>query len=274
MSFSIDPFTTLPHGVRSTAKHEIAAALLEIDQLPADEAIHQLRKHCKKMRSLLRLVRAEIGDLYRCENAHYRTLADTLAGSRDAVSMRDALLELAPDDNFPQVLAFLETRAASQRNEEAMEEARALLQQGEARIDDWPLQGLEWPHAHEGYKRGYKRARRAMKTAFAQESAESFHEYRKRVKDHWYHSRLLAPVWKKAGKRTKALKELAQGLGDWHDLQLLRHLLALQGEHFGGELIPLLDSADQRLHSLRSDIQTLGNKLFADKKLRLGKRRA
>ena len=274
MTYQLNGDLPLAQALRATAREELACAFCDLDELAPDEAVHELRKHCKKMRSLLRLVRAEIGDRYRCENAHYRTLADTLAGSRDAVSMRDALLDLAPDDNFPQVLAFLENRAASQRDEEAMEEARTLLQQGEARIDDWPLRGLEWPHAREGYKRGYKRARRAMKTAFAQESAASFHEYRKRVKDHWYHSRLLAPVWKKAGKRTKALKKLAQGLGDWHDLQLLRHLLALRGEHFGGELVPLLDSADQRLQSLRGTIQTLGNKLFADKKLRLGKRRA
>ncbi|MFC6977466.1 CHAD domain-containing protein [Microbulbifer taiwanensis] len=245
----------------------MAAALADLEKLPEEEAVHQLRKHCKKQRALLRLVRSEIGDLYRYENAHYRTLANALAGSRDAVSMRDALLALAPAGSYPQVQEFLEMRAHSQRDPGALEDTSALLQQGGERIGDWPLDRLQWKQARRGYRKYYRRAHRAMKVALAGEDPASFHEFRKRVKDHWYHSRLLEEKYKDAVvSRCQPLKELAQALGDWRDLRLLCRLL---GEHSGelsGELIPLLDAAQERLDALRREIERLGRKLFADRK--------
>ena len=40
----------------------------------------------------------------------------------------------------------------------------------------------------------------AMDAAAKDPTADNFHEWRKRVKDHWYHSRLLWPVWQKPMK--------------------------------------------------------------------------
>lgn len=266
MAYRLDGDTPLGRALRTAARQQLADAAEDLAALPEEEAVHATRKHCKKLRALLRLVRGELGDLYRYENAHYRTLANTLSASRDAVSLRDALEKLPPDDRFPQIHSFLESRI--QRTEApALQAAADLLHQGAARIDHWPLDHLRWRNARKGYRRSYKRARRAMKKAFKEETPERFHDYRKRVKDQWYHTRLLEGKYAEAlSGRRKPLKKLASALGDWRDLQLLRRRLVLEGEPFSGELIPLLDDIEARLGKLHRKIEKLSRKLFVDKK--------
>ncbi|WP_323846276.1 CHAD domain-containing protein [Microbulbifer magnicolonia] len=267
MAYRLKRKKSVADGLRDTAHREVSGALADLEELPEEEAVHELRKHCKKMRALLRLVRADIDDLYRYENAHYPTLANSLAGSRDAVSMRDAFLKLANQNRYPQILEFLKERAQGHRDPSALEDTRTLLQRGGERIDDWPVDHLKWKHARKGYKNYYRRAFKAMNTAFAEEDAASYHEFRKRVKDHWYHSRLLEKKYKDWAKpRRKPLKELAQALGDWRDLRLLCSLLSEHGDLFSGELIPLLDTANERLDELHLKIERLSRKLFKTRK--------
>lgn len=239
--------------------------MAELEDLPDEEAVHQVRKRCKKMRALLRLIRYEAEGLYRYENAQFRNLANTLSGSRDAVSLRDSLLKLAPGD-YPQIEAFLSHRAAHQRDEQAMADAAQQLDQAAQRLEGWPLQPLRWKHTRKGYEKGYRRARKAMNKALAEESPESFHEFRKRVKDHWYHSRLMAKRYeKRIGPRQKPLNKLAKALGDWRDLHLLCTFLAPMSDRFPGELIPLLDSATKRSEELHRQIEQQADALFRPK---------
>ncbi|WP_346838126.1 CHAD domain-containing protein [Microbulbifer sp. SAOS-129_SWC] len=271
MAYRLDSDNALRRALRKAAQHQLARAATDLRTLAEEEAVHALRKHCKKMRALLRLVRSDAEALYRAENAHYRALAETLAASRDAVSLRDALDKLAPVDQYPHIRAFLEARIAP-TGAEALQRAAALLEQGASRVDHWPLQPLRWRSARRGYQRGYRRAREAMHDTLAEATPEQFHEYRKRVKDQWYHTRLLEGKYRAPlhGRR-KPLKTLAQALGDWRDLQLLRRLLALEGNAFHSELIPLLDASDTRLDALQRQIETLGQQLFATAKFRFGR---
>ncbi|WP_237057517.1 CHAD domain-containing protein [Microbulbifer sediminum] len=266
MDYTLDQKKPLPDALRTVAHAEVTAAQAALEELPAEEAVHEVRKHCKKLRALLRLVRGDTDNLYRYENAHYRTLANTLSGSRDAVSMRDIFLKIAPANEFDEVREFLDQRADQHADPEAMEEAAAMLALGGERIDEWPLDELGWKHARRGYRDYYKRARKAMDRAFERESAETFHDFRKRVKDHWYHTRLLRKKYKSLAQRRKPLCDLSRALGDWRDLHLLCSLLAPRSGEFAGELIPLLDLANARMKDLRAEIDRLAGKLFSDKK--------
>ena len=52
---------------------------------------------------------------------------------------------------------------------------------------------------------------------------ENYHEWRKRVKDHWYHVRLLEGFGTLGcGSYEKSLKELETLLGEDHNLVVLR----------------------------------------------------
>ena len=267
MPYRLNPDRALPTALTRVARGEIHRAIGELESLPEDEAVHQVRKRCKKMRALLRLVRYTADGLYRYENAQYRTLANTLAGSRDAVSLRDALRKLAPGE-FPNIEAFLSQRANHKSDEQALEDAAEQLAQAAQRIDAWQLQSLSWKDARKGYQKGYQRARKSMQEAFAQETAPAFHDFRKRVKDHWYHTRLLAKRHKKkVGARRKALRLLATALGDWRDLYLLCHFLAPMSDQFPGELIALLDRANTRSNQLHRQIEKLARDLLGPKRI-------
>jgi CHAD domain-containing protein len=270
MSYQLDPNIPLRESLRATARAELERALADLHQLPADEAVHQLRKCCKKLRALFRLLRGDAAFARRFENAHYRIISRTLSASRDPVSLRDALISLGGSfpHTFPHTQALLENAVRAIDQRDALAQAEPQLLAGLARLDQWPLEHCNRKLLRKNYRRGYRRARRAMTRAFASGSAADFHEFRKRVKDHWYHTRLLHD-WDQSGigARQQPLKELAQALGDWHDVALLRERMGLQGEDLAGELIPLLDAADARLNALRVDIEQLGRQLFAKKKI-------
>src|SRR5919106_3312410 len=60
-----------------------------------DAAVHEARKDLKKLRSVLRLVRHEVGDdLYRRENARFRDAGRALSGARDAQVKLETLAAL------------------------------------------------------------------------------------------------------------------------------------------------------------------------------------
>jgi hypothetical protein len=45
------------------------------------------------------------------------------------------------------------------------------------------------------FKRSYRRGRKAFDSGREQPDEQRFHEWRKRVKDYWYHTRLLHRIW-------------------------------------------------------------------------------
>ena len=81
----------IDEAVRQIAAEQIDKAIAEIDDadLTAHETVHQVRKRCKKLRALARLVRPGFPS-YKKENAFFRDLARGLSGARDAQVMCDA----------------------------------------------------------------------------------------------------------------------------------------------------------------------------------------
>ncbi len=71
-------------GLRRIADEQIGRALGEIDDDDLDfaEKVHQVRKRCKKLRGLIRLVRPAFDD-YSAENGAFRDAAQMLSGVRD-----------------------------------------------------------------------------------------------------------------------------------------------------------------------------------------------
>ena len=94
------------------------------------------------------------------------------------------------------------------------------------------------------------------------------HEWRKRVKDLWYHLRLLHDVWPAAlagpEQEAHALSDL---LGDHHDLTvLIEELRDGEEERLVGEL------AERRQGELLAEAIPLGRRLYAEKPGRFGGR--
>jgi CHAD domain-containing protein len=232
----------------------------------------------KKLRALLRLVRGEIGDdVYAHENACFRDTARQLAGARDADVMILTLADLerrygdlpgAARRLRPALVAH-RFRVAAGSNRLAVEQAIGALAEARARVDEWPLETDGFEAFGEGLGRSYRRGRKAYRRARELPSPENMHEWRKRVKDLWYHVSLLEEAWKPVmSALADEAHELSERLGDEHDVSVLiewahRHASALNGAD------PMLRGFDvigaSRRRELQVDAFDYASRLYTDK---------
>jgi CHAD domain-containing protein len=269
-----------------TAQVDDAIAQLrgEADGEPAD-AVHEARKDIKKIRSALRLVRQEIGDdAWRRENDHYREVARSLSGFRDAEIMVETLDGLADRFGEPAERRFdtlreqlvSENQAAHDDGsiERAMAEAAAGLAAGRGRIDRLRLEGDDWELIAPGLHRTYRRGRKRLRTVEEEASVTNLHELRKRVKDLWYQVRLIRGDSEMLGDLADHAHDLSDHLGDDHDLALLRELVQRRRAAFADPAHErhLLEEIDHRRGELQFAAISLGERVYADKPKRFRKR--
>jgi CHAD domain-containing protein len=268
-------------GMRRIALARAELALERLDEAErADDpapCIHGVRKDLKKLRAAARLLRRELGDdLYRVENERYRDAGQRLAPPRDAevkLETLDSLRERFPERVTP--VASGEWREALVlERDQAVVEARAggsiaavrlALELGRDRIAGWPLGTDSWRLVGPGLSRSYRRGRKGMRRAARERSDESLHEWRKRAKDLWYHLRILREcVPSQLAGATDRADELADRLGEYHDLAVLREDL------FGRELPtamrpPLVEAIAERQEELAAAAFDLGEALYGEK---------
>jgi len=289
MSYQLRNDETVQENVRRIALEQIDKALAEIDDIELDrhETIHQVRKRCKKLRALVRMVRPALGKTYRKENHAFRDIARDLAGMRDEQSMVEALeglqktLDGVERHRFDHVLGKLRARrdamaTSSQHEPEALlAEARKALRTARNRVDQWKLKNEGFKAISGGFQITYKRGRKAFNRAFQSDQASDFHEWRKRVKYHVHHLNLLCPLWPRVNKAwSRETKTLADILGDDHDLSLLDTLLESEGEKLAGDatrkdLQLVIENEQRRLRGMAWEI---GQRPHAEKPNALIKR--
>ncbi len=249
-----------------------AAAAADAD---AAEAIHGARKDMKKLRTVLRLLRAELGrKRYRRANARFRDAGRALSASRDAevkLATLDSLAEKAtlPTPAIDAWRRILErdrgAAASAPAAGRAVAEAIELIEGGLEEIQGWELAGDRWKPVGSGLKRTYRRGRRAMRAAERDGTEADFHEWRKRAKDLWYELRLFAGAWPRpleaAAEEAHALSEQ---LGDHHDLAVLRE--DLRERNLGeSETAALEEAIDRRQAELAAAALPLGRRLYAER---------
>lgn len=288
MPYELQAAEPIEAALHRIAGEQLDRALAELDDPDLDRhtAVHQVRKRCKKIRGLLRLVRPALGGTYRFENAWYRDAARDLGWIRDAQSSLESLHTLLDDGDrrsgalpVEPVEAWLLRRrdqvAAQQgRAREALDQFRERLRQGRARVDSWSL-SRDGFDALRGVTDTYRRGRRAMAATGKDSATECFHEWRKRAKYHWYQLRLLHhlhPAMIKAQRRQAG--RLGALLGDEHDLAVLRELLLASDDHGLDEatLQPLLVRLEQRRSRVRRKARALGALLYCEKPGQLERR--
>jgi len=270
---------TVPEGLRRIVveQSEKAAGELSGENPDIDEGVHNARKSFKKIRSLLRLVRSDLGKRrYKQENQWFRDAKNRLSSVRDAEAMIETFDSLAV--RYPSVaecpsLSSLRD-ALEKRRDEVAEQAVDLEQVAGSLAEE--LHGVEgrtrsWDLSHNGFaairpglERYYGEGRKAMDKAYSKPSDERFHEWRKRVKDHWYHCRLLRNIWPEGmSARIDELKRLSDLLGDDHDLAVLGGILAKEGGDLSGDTETMRCLAERRQGELRAEAGVLGERLYA-----------
>jgi len=276
-------------GLKRMALDQIDKAIGEIDdqRIDADETIHQVRKRCKKIRALVRLYRDALGKDYRSANAHFRDTARLISRNREAV-VRIETYDLLCAHFADQIdrRAFAPIRAALTRQHQAQARegegghdrlavVRGRLEEGRERVESWALDAAGFDAMRDGLSRTYKRGCHALAEARARPTAEHFHEWRKRVKYHRYHLRLLRPLWPKIVNAYRGqFHRLSDLLGDGHDLMELAAFLG-NGDTFGRDeaVVGALGGlARQRAAELHGDAILLGRLLYHERAGRAGDR--
>jgi CHAD domain-containing protein len=281
MSFALKADESAAKGVKRLVRKQIEKAVEGLTGKSGgeqEEAVHDARKRFKKVRALLRLVRPELGEkVYRRENARFRDAARPLSEVRDArvmVEALDALAERCDDgESFGPVRKALQTRQRATRqrllkDEQAPAQIAEAVEGARERVKDWDIGHKGWAALAGGLKRVYKAGRDAFDAALAEPSVENLHEWRKQVKYLWHQLQVLGPTWpglmEELGNQAH---QLADHLGDDHDLAVLRDLLGQEGAQWAapGTLMKLLDLIDVRRGELQHAAAQLGQRLYADR---------
>lgn len=263
---------------RPKLKPALRAVLAARAQMACDEvaahgagaSLFALRKRTKECRGLLRLLRGGWDDAT-LWNARLRDAAATLAPARDAeimlatfdtltarrrapsefVSLRDMLLDeldIADAATNPDAIAQFAATMADFAH--AVQVARI---RGKAAALVWRNVGRTWAQG----KAALARAEQAG------EDANAFHDWRKRVKQHWYQARFFKPANRTALRaHIRQVDQLGKTLGHHNDLDVLHRVL--QANCAGDPALARLerDLLSQRL-SLAEKALTMGRPLYA-----------
>jgi CHAD domain-containing protein len=267
---------TVQDGVRKIATELIDNAIEATKQRQNPEpTVHDLRKTCKRLRGLIRVVRPVFAD-YRVENAAFRDAGRKLSHLRDTavlIQTYDSLLEAYDDQVDRARFAPIRRRLTLQQKRSAghadiarrLEEFRQAMVDARGRVRRWRLSDDGFDALEPGIAKSYKRARRAMAAASKELSAETVHEWRKQVKDHWYHTRLLEPIWRKQMKTSGVVgRDLGELLGQHHDLDVFQQRLAEGDMTDAADLEVLTGLAKRRQQALADEAFRMGARLLAE----------
>ncbi len=292
MAFALHRDSSIEASLIRIAREQIASAIAEAGdgQVDRHQTVHQLRKRCKKLRALIRLVGPALGDVYRRENACFRDAARMLAGARDAQAQVECLdrLTASVDQGESGALAGgIRSRLLERRDQIAGADAGldatlegfvTVMRDAHDRTGNWRLSGDQagsFAPVEAGLRRNYRRGRRAMAAAYDGTDGERFHEWRKATKYHAHHLQILRPLWRPVLQAEQAEADaLASLLGDEHDLAVLSGTLqaAPAGYADAGDVAAALKLMSRRRRTLQRRARLLGARLYAEPPRALGER--
>lgn len=249
MSYRFERNETISEGMRRIASEQLQSALDGLEAPARDEVagvVHDVRKHCKKLRGLVRLVRPAMGDQYRPVNVLIRDAARYLSSIRDAhallATFDDLLAAATAPASTPALQAVRDGLVARDEaatdavtdDDERVQRARALLRQAHEGVAYWPLSD-DVADVIGGLSKTYARGRKRLADCIADPSDGNLHEWRKRAKYSWYHVRLLQDAAPSVlGPLADRFHDLSDAIGSDHDLAVLTGIFRSAPDEFGG----------------------------------------
>lgn len=277
MAFAFTHQRGVAQQVRSIAADEAGRAVEEAQAgLNFDQTIHRLRRRCKKLRGLLRLVEPDF-EAFKVENAAIRAAAERLGGMRDAVVLVETFAALAADAEgiSPELADAVHKRLADRVGQVGAAQTREDLLGGFAdSLDAFAVRATAWsfmqggpPLILDGLRLTYKRMRKGLERAMEQPGdAEVLHEWRKHVKYHLFHAKLFGRAAPEVLQpRLKMLDDLADTLGDHHNLAVLSHTLENEGDLADAGLEAVDAAIGSKQARLADEAFHLGRQLCVEK---------
>jgi CHAD domain-containing protein len=279
MSYRFQSDEALADGLERIFRDEIKSALKETRR-PAKkrgEAVHEFRKHLKKLRAALRLAADEVGkDRHKQADRGVRDIAKVVSDLRDAhvrlqtiVQLRGRFGAQAFRKIFRRLeeLLTLEVESFSAATAGWEKQVVPKLRTFEKQVARWQLQDVSWEQICSAVTTSYRRGQKRLAEALKNPTADNFHRWRKEVKDLWYQLRLLAPlslvVLDEIAGDAKTLGGL---LGTQHDFSFL--LSRLDKDRGDQALEPARARLEklirERSKKLQRDAAELGRRFYAE----------
>ena len=257
-------------ALRRIAAEQLDGALAALEGADADleRSVNGVRTATKRIRALLRLLRAVFPG-YSEANAALRTLAARLADVREAQVLLATFDSVAGESGGKTLAAFRkeleadEAAAALRVRGAVLEDARARLLAFRAAAEGWRIERDGFGALRKGLRRTCRKAVKLMGEAggAAGDDIEAFHEWRKHIKDHGFQVRLLHDIDPGLTARGAMLGRLGNLLGEQHDLCALEARLHDRKEK---ALRRLEKAAIERRHVLEKEALKLGAVLFEE----------
>jgi CHAD domain-containing protein len=276
MSYELRVDETLGDGLRRIVCRQIEEAICssKAKQNGKGSPVHETRKHLKKARAALRLVRGEIDrDVWKREDRCLAKVGRLISKVRDAEVRLQTVRQLREVargkkrslEETEEVLTFeLESflAAFSEWPQEAEERLCRTLE----RIRQWPLDELSCKRLRQNVQRTYKRGRQVLARAIKNTTTENLHAFRKREKELWYQLRLLRPLAPAVFKELNdELKAIGEYLGQLHDLAFVAQRLSSIGpaRKQGHRILNALIAS--RTNELKYTAVALGERFYAER---------
>jgi hypothetical protein len=253
----------------------VESAVENLGQFPlTNQAVHEARKHIKKSRAVLGLVRKDVRGIESNTDSRLRASGRSLSGLRDASAMVVTARGLCVNQGrklsteacqlVSADLADHQTRMRS-RDQRLARAALRGLQSISPLARRLRLKRSGQAALKRGLMRAYRRAQREMQAACSPTGESRFHEWRKRVKALSYHLRLLSPLAPEFRRQAAQVRRLEQQLGREHNLQVLRAYVARRRSQGHQRTVARLTAlAEERQKQLRRSTLRAGAKLFAE----------
>jgi len=275
MGYRLQKSASLDENLRRIAVERIDASLAGLAAGADDAAaLHELRKNIKHLRALLRLYGAA-ADPRRRHDRHLRDAGRAIGTLRESDALLALFDELAATPSLTgpaaaDVRAGLVAAMTPVRTDRAAALAahETMLLALRKDVAGWHPGARGFADLDSGLRAAWRAARRLMKPALRRPAGKALHEWRKRVKDHGYHARLLQPIWPAMmDPHIETVSRLGDLLGEARDCALLgERLKSIRGGK------PFARRARKRHAATLAEAAGLARRLLAEKPSNLAPR--
>jgi len=278
MAFHLTERDRVGNGLARIVKKELRKAVEELERSRlGSEAVHEVRKHVKKLRAIGRLVESAVGKPVRRADKRLRRIGRDLSALRDvdvATETLEHVRNRQPDPMLTRAVAIVSRglelrrrRVLARATEDDLKDACAKAFRKVKRLTKrWHLEQVRTSAVLDAMRDTYRDARDAMDVARERQRAADFHKWRKRAKALFYQFRLLE-TRADLSERIENLRRLEEWLGEDHNLVVLQAFVAhapariIHRRH----LARLTAACKAYQRQLRQDALALGTQLFAAK---------
>jgi len=282
MSYRLENSETLSFGLKRIVLELIDNSVFNFAKGNGsfNEDVHESRKNFKKVRTVLRLIRSELGhESFQIENSFYGDSGRILSDLRDSTVLiytfdkllKSSELEMSNFD-FSIFRDFLIEKhknisASKHKKSQVINSLSTDLLLARSRVFDWLISGDNFKIIRKNLQKIYEQGQRFMYAVFSEAIKENVHEWRKSVKDLWYSMRILSNLWPEImSPLVILLAKLSDTLGDTNDLFLLKERIIANQNKFKDDqhTRELINFIDRRIIDLLRDARSIGRKIYSE----------